>query len=315
MININDNSAVVSALPAILGFLPEASIVVVLLDNVNGQLEIRNALRFDIDAHAAEQLTVVAAPAFRNIAAAILVAVCDDWIANHAAAQLNTVRDALAELNIDILVRLIVPTLDRPGQWTDIDRGTRGPITSFRDSVLSAQAALQGRPILANRGEIIAEFTPTTNPVPFVTAEPIDFLVDTFDTVAAIISGSAHAANYPDLATRIGILITNDVHLRDTMLLLCIDHAAAAARLWTHLANQLTGAARLETLTLAAACYYAASDAVRVGIALDTAALDANANHLDYPNLARLLLTALQAGMPPAEVREILAAIAVRDAL
>ena len=66
-------------------------------------------------------------------------------------------------------------------------------------------------------------------------------------------------------------------------------------------------------LTIAAACYYAAADTIRAGIALDTAAFDANAHRLDYPRLAQMLLTALQAGLSPTKVREVLADVAARD--
>ncbi|PBA38814.1 hypothetical protein CKJ63_25465 [Mycobacterium avium] len=310
-LNIDDNAEILAAIPAILRFTPEAGIIVLLLHTGDGQDEVRNALRFDIDPTAARQLTSVAAPAFHDVTSAILVAVCGDWIADHAATTLDIVRDGLAELDIATLVRLITPSLDQPGHWTDIDSGERGPVASFRDSVFAAETVMAGDRIAANRDEIVAEFTPTTNPVPIVNVDPAEFLIDTFETIAAIITGSAHAASHPDLATRVSLLI-QDVHLRDTLLLLSVDHAAPAARLWTHLANQLTGAARLEILTMAAACYYAASDTIRAGIALDTAALDANAQRLDYPRLAELLLTALQAGFSPTQVREVLSRITIR---
>lgn len=83
--------------------------------------------------------------------------------------------------------------------------------------------------------------------------------------------------------------------------------------MWTQLANQLTGSARLDTLTVAACCYYVAGDSVRTGIALDVAAGEADALHLTYPGLAQMLLTALQTGVPPAEIRQTLAAIGHRD--
>jgi hypothetical protein len=142
--------------------------------------------------------------------------------------------------------------------------------------------------------------------------QPTEFVVQTFDTVAAIITGSTPATAHPALATHVGILTTSDVHMRDALLLLSIDNAAPAGRLWTHLANQLTGLARIETLTLAAACYYAGSDSVRAGIALDIAAHDANDHQLDYPRLANLLHTALSAGISPQQIRQVLNSIGTR---
>jgi len=301
-----------SAIPAVLGFRPQASIVVILIRTDNGDESVHSMLRFDIDLDAARKLTTVTAPAFRNVSSAILVAICGDWIAGHAAAVLDVLRDSLAELNIPTPIRLTTPTLDQPAQWTNIDRNTSGPVTPFDRTAFAAETVFHGKRIAANRADIVAEFSATTNPAPILHAQPADIVADTFETVAAIISGGAHAEQYPDLATRIAVLIA-DVRLRDTALLLSIDHAAPAGALWTQLANQLTGTARLDTLTLAAGSYYVAADAVRAGIALDVAADEANAQHLQYPRLAQMLLSALQSGMPPAKIRAALAAIGHRD--
>lgn len=305
-LNIDDNAAILAAIPPLLGFTPESSIIVAVIVGTGDDRQIRTVLRFDIDPVAAAKLTTVAEPAFRTASAAILVAVCGDWITDYAIHTLDVLRDSLAERNITSHVRLIASNLDQPGQWTDIDTGARGVVTSFRDSAFTADTVLRGKRIANHRSEIVAEFTPTTNPVPFVTTDPIDFLVDTYETVAAIITDSAHIANHPDLATRVGILITRDPEFRDTMLLLCVDHAGPAAALWTRLANQLTGAARLEALTVAAACHFVADDAVRAGIALDIAATEANAGHREYPMLAALLLSALQGSASPTDIRDLI---------
>lgn len=311
-LNINNTADVLAAIPAILGFTPESSIVVMLLRNENGSTLVRNVLRFDIDPTAARTLTTVAAPAFRTVTHAVLVAVCGDQLADHGAETLDIVRDQLTDLDIDIIARLHTADLDQPGHWTNIDTGARGALTPYRDSRHAFGQVLRGEPLAATRDDIVNEFTPTTNPMPITTTEPTQFIVNTFETVAAIITESTPATEHPELATHVGILITTDVHMRDAMLLLSIDNAAPAGRLWTHLANQLTGLPRIEALTLAAACYYAASDAVRAGIALDVAAHDANDHRLDYPRLAQLLHTALSAGISPDQIRHVLNSIGTR---
>lgn len=311
-INIDDASSILAAIPALLGFSPQASIVAILIRTDHGQQSVHSLLRFDIDLDAARNLTTTAPAVFGNISSAILVAVCGDWIVGHAANVLDVLRDSLAELNIPTPIRLTTPTLDQCGQWTNIDLGTRGPVTPFDRTALAAETVFAGKRIAASRDDIVAEFTATTNPAPILNAEPADIVVDTFEAAAAIISGTAHLGQHPALATRIAVVIA-DVRLRDTALLLSIDHATPAAILWTQLANQLTGTPRLDTLTLAAGCYYVANDAVRAGIALDVAAAEANALHLPYPRLAQLLLTALQAGVPPTQIRATLAAIGHHD--
>ena len=103
------------------------------------------------------------------------------------------------------------------------------------------------------------------------------------------------------------------MQLRDVAILISLDHAEAAAALWTQLANQLTGKARLDMLTIAAGAYYAAYDTIRAGIALDIAADEAAAQRLDFPRLASMLLSALNIGMPPENVRIALGAAGRRD--
>lgn len=311
-VTLKNNSELLAAVPASLGFTPEASIIVLLLHDVDGHTELRNSLRFNISTEAAAGLTTTAAPAFRGITHAILIAVCGDWIADHAAQALDIVRDSLRALDITIMVRLHTRSFEQPGQWTDIDTGERGPILPFKDSPVTADQVFRGRRIAANRDEIIAEFTPATNPVPIVTGDSIEIIVPTCETIAAITTGTTKAELHPDLATRTGIVITHNVNTRDALLLLCADHPGPAAALWTRLANQLTGAARLEALTIAAICYYLASDTIRTGIALDIAADEANAAHLDYPRLAVLVNATLQAGVAPTKVHDLLAAIVDR---
>jgi Domain of unknown function (DUF4192) len=91
------------------------------------------------------------------------------------------------------------------------------------------------------------------------------------------------------------------------MLALALDHPQAAADLWTHIARRLRGQPRAEALTVAAVCYCLLGDAVRGGIATDTALEEAQASDTAPPRLAVLLLAALQAGMPPQQIRRVIA--------
>ena len=136
--------------------------------------------------------------------------------------------------------------------------------------------------------------------------------MDTLEEISAAITTALPDKNN-SLATRAGILITENVNLRDSMLLLGLENTAAAARLWTRLANQLTGQARIEMLTLAAANYYMSRDAVRAAVALELAAVDANADALTFPSLAALLDTALQSAVAPDVIRGIFERLIKRD--
>lgn len=309
-IKLHDNASIISAVPALLGFTPRDSIILMLLKEGDTNDTLSHLLRFDIDTAAAANVTTAAAPVFHGATAAVLIAVCGDWNTDRAAETLDVLRDQLANIDLPAVRRLITPDIDQPGAWTDIDTGEHGPLAPYRDSIFAANRVYHGADVTADRADIVAEFTtPITNPVPVIPKHPVSYLADTFDTIAAIISGTAHPATHPDLATRAGILLTHSLDMRDAMLLLCIDHPEQAADLWARIANQLTGPARIEALTISGACHYAAADTVRAGIALDVAAQDALTAHIDYPRLAQLLLTALSAGISPTEIREFLSSV------
>ena len=105
-IDIDDPESILSAIPALLGFSPHASIVAILIRTDRGQESVHGLLRFDIDIDAARKLTTTAAPTLRNVSSAILVAVCEQWIVGHAATVLDVLRDGLAELGVPTLIRL-----------------------------------------------------------------------------------------------------------------------------------------------------------------------------------------------------------------
>jgi hypothetical protein len=88
-----------------------------------------------------------------------------------------------------------------------------------------------------------------------------------------------------------------------------LEHPQAAAELWTHIGRRLRGQPRAEALTIAAVSYCLLGDAIRAGIATDAALDEAEATHCPTPRLAVLLQAALRAGIPPQQIRRILADI------
>lgn len=107
----------------------------------------------------------------------------------------------------------------------------------------------------------------------------------------------------PELATCAAIVIT-DPALRNAVLRLGQGHEHAAARIWTHIATQLHGAARADALTVAAAHYYLANEPTCVAVALDEADAATSSTHLRTTGaLARLLAQALVLQLPPDQLR------------
>jgi len=291
-LKLTNNSDIAAAIPALLGFLPTASFIVILLDDIDGEHIVRCLLRGDLDVHPEALATLPASsgPAFHG---------------------LDALRTGIEGANIAIRARLITRDLSQHGHWVDIDTGQTGPVYPYTDALLSAEVVHRGRAIATTRQQIVAEFTCTTNPAPVIADDPSDILITTLEEIAA--ATAANTPPTPSLATRAGILITDNVHLRDTMLLLGAEQPGPAAALWTTIANQLNGAARIQALTIAAADYYMSSDAIRTGIALEIAEEDAAAADVPYPSLAVLLSTALQAGLSPADIRGAMHRLLGRD--
>lgn len=311
-INIDQPASIISAIPAILRFSPQSSIVALLIVRRRGNPEIKTLLRVNLDVDDARKLTTAVAPAFRDVSAVILVAIADDERTAYAVEALDILKDSFTDLGIATPIRLLTPALDEPGQWTNIDTGDTGVITPFGRTAFAAESVYRGHRVAATREDILAEFTAGTNPAPILHDDPTDSVEDAFETLTAIVAGTDRAHHHPDLASRLAVLLA-DVHLRDVALLISLENVEPAAALWTHLANQLTGKPRLDMLTIAAGAYYAAYDTVRAGIALDIAAAEATAQQLDYPRLATMLLSALNAGMSPDKVRVALGAAGRRD--
>lgn len=311
-INIDNPASIISAIPAILRFSPQSSIVALLIRRRAGNPEIKTLLRIDLEAADARRLTTATAPVFRDVSAVILVAIAPADRTAYAVDALNILKASFTDLGIATPSRLLAAALDEPGQWTNIDTGDTGDITPFGRTAFAAESVYRGHRVAATREDILAEFTPVPNPAPILHDDPADSVEDAFETLTAVITGTDRAHHHPDLASRLAVLLA-DVQLRDVAILISLDHAEAAAALWTQLANQLTGNARLDMLTIAAGAYYAAYDTVRAGIALDIAADEAAAQRLDFPRLASMLLSALNIGMPPEKVRNALGAAGRRD--
>ena len=308
-INLDTERAVISAIPALLRFVPTQSIVAIMFSPSDApRNEIRCAIRFDVDVdrEQARRFPLTCHLTAADNSGAILVAICDPDHDAHALDVLNDTRGALHEQGIQVLQMLMTHSLTEAGRWTDPDTGAHGPTIPYTDAVITAETVAQGDTIEKSREALEAEFT-LTDPAPYLPiAEEFEELVArTVAELHALITGMAYAPSQ-DLATRAAIIVTEDVHLRDGLLRIGLGHEQVAAHMWTALAARLRGQARADVLTVAAFNYYIARDAVRAGIAIDHVADAANAAELPLPNLADLLSAALRAGLEPEKLRMII---------
>ncbi|KPN46865.1 DUF4192 domain-containing protein [Mycobacterium intracellulare] len=298
----------IAAVPALIGFTPTNSVVAYMLrHDINHGLAVRSTIRFDVTI-TAEQAT--AFPATCNLhatdtPAAILIVICGEAHDTHARIVLDALRDALREAGIHVLLRLHTRNVTDAGQWLNLDTAECGPTYPYTDAILTAHQVHNGERISACRADIEAEFDPITPAPPVEIGEHCELVASTSEEIAEILSGHRHPS--PTLPTRAGILITAHPALRDAMLHLALEHASGAADLWTHIARHLRGAPRAEALAVAGVCFCLHGDTVRAGIATDAALDEAEHTHTPAPRLAALMLAALQSGIGPSRIRDVVA--------
>ncbi|OPX08361.1 DUF4192 domain-containing protein [Mycobacterium sp. AT1] len=313
-INLTSNTDVVNLIPALLGFVPTNSIVAIVLDDHGDSFTVYCGARYDSDA------TLDVAAQFADVLPlqdadgphrpVLLVAVADVDHQRHASAHLDAVTHHVTARGATVVKRLHTPHLEAGHTWTDVDTGQTGTTADYRTSEVALQMAVEhGRTVEATRETIAAEFAPG-DPAP--EAEITD---DTADLVTQAILGVYAALNDPDgltpqLVANAGHLITASVTHRDALLVVSTTRPEGGATVWTRMARQLRGPARIEALTIAAACFYVGHDTVRTSIALEAAHDTAVAAGLDDTNLVLLLDTAVQTAVPPTKIRQLFATIA-----
>jgi hypothetical protein len=315
---LNRPGALIAALPAILGFVPEKSLILVSVDGG----ELGSVLRVDLSEELAGtvgHLADVAAAAAPAAAIAVIVdadgaccPVCND--------QHRRLVDTLAaELSRNDIVLLGTHLVDRValgGRWHCVDGcGAGGPVEDPEASPLAAAAVLEGRRLYPRRADLQAVIAPGDAERTAAVAAVIgDYAADraaavdtegsarvrrdveaVLEAVVALAAGQRPAD--AELA-RLGCSLT-DVLVRDTLCALAIgEHAGDAEMLWAVMARALPAPWRADALVLLAFSAYARGDGPLAGVSLE-AALRCVPGH----RMAGLLDTALQSGLRPDRIR------------
>jgi hypothetical protein len=304
---------IVAAAAALLGFAPTNSIIAYMLHrDTTGDMIVRTAIRFDVTV-SVEQATNF--PATVNLRpetshAAVLLAVCHQAHEWHALTIPDALRVALRAAGIPVLRRIITRDVTTEGQWCDPDSGATGPTYPYTDSLVTVHRVLGGDRVSPDRADIEAEFDYLPPAPPMALVDHGQLVIPAAQEIADALDG--HPINR-SLPTRAGIAITADVAVRDAMIAAAAQHSDTAAYLWTHIARRLRGQPRAEALTIAAACYCFLGDAVRAGIAADTALREAETTGSTPPRLALMLLTALRSGIPPRQISRAILNATERD--
>ncbi|MFV8164989.1 DUF4192 domain-containing protein [Mycobacterium sp. 134] len=310
--------ALIAALPAVLGFVPHRSLVLVTVDRG----ELGCVMRADLADDMTERVQhLVGLAAAAGVDAVIAVVVdgdspdcraCDDRYRDLA----SMLDQALAADGIELYAAHVVDKVAAGGSWRCADGcGEHGRVDDPGASPLAAAAVLDGRRLYASRDELLQVIQPDPvandamrRPLALVTQRPgcpeARPDAEVRRDVEAAMTAALHVAEggAPGVAELAQLAVgLADPRVRDTLYALAVGECADQAEaLWALLARNLPDPWRVEALVLLAFSAYARGDGPLAGVSLD-AALRARPTH----RMAGMLDTALQSGMRPERIREL----------
>ena len=314
--HLNRPGVLIAALPAVLGFVPEKSLVLVTADRG----EMGCVMRVDLSGelpHSLAHIADVAAAARPDSAIAVVIdedgancRMCNDEYRELA----DGLTTALANRGIELLAAHVVDRVAAGGRWHCADGcGNAGTVEDPSASPLAMAAVLDGRRLYARRAElqeVIEVADPSrTDMLAEVIGDGSPDVEERPDRAAradveAAIAAAARVADAVDLGddelAGLALALT-DLRVRDTLYALAVgENAGQAEGLWALLSRTLPEPWRVEALVLLAFSAYARGDGPLAGVSLE-AALRVDPTH----RMAGMLDTALQSGLRPEKIRDL----------
>ena len=317
---LNRPGAMIAALPAVLGFVPEKSLVLISIDSG----ELGSVMRVDLSEALADRigpLAEVASAAAPEAAIAVIVdadgagcPMCNDEYRDLCA----TLTEELSQRDIVLWAAHVVDRVAAGGRWHCVDDcGAGGVIDDPSASPLAVAAVLDGRRLYARRADLQAVIAVDERAHSAALAELIgehaaarevahraDPSACVRRDVEAAIAAAAHVGDGQQLSdaelARLACAL-GDVEVRDTLYALAVGQSAGEAEsLWALLSRSLPTPWRVEALVLVAFSAYVRGDGPLAGVSLE-AALRSQPDH----RMAGMLDTALQSGLRPEHIREL----------
>lgn len=301
MYTLKSPKTLIESLPALLGFVPALSFVLVLLDKARAISSVMRLDLADLHAHAAE---LVALTVDQDVETVIAVIVDDSGSAeehHHLAAVMHSMFN---NAGIEVLGISAVPSIAAGQRWRCPDGcGAGGILEDPMASPLAARSVKAGHQIRSSREaleSLVAADTARGGQVMALVdfSSPVDIQGAT-ELAAAAIHKLRHGETVDDAHLAAIASALPDLQVRDRLLAFAgTDESADCEVLWGMLARVLTGTPRAAALTLLGLFAYLRGAGPLAGVALE-AALEEVA---DY-SLAQLVLTALRTGMSPSDVQ------------
>jgi hypothetical protein len=306
--HLNRPGVLIAALPAVLGFVPEKSLVLVTVDRAEMGCVMRVDLSDELESSLGHLADVAAAA---RPDSAIAVVVDEDGFGCRMCADEYR---QLAAGGIELLAAHVVDRVAAGGRWRCADGcGNAGTVDDPSASPLAVAAVLDGRRLYARRAElqnVIAVVDPARR------AALADVVGDHEPDGAERSDADARADIEEAIATARqvvdGVQLSDaelarlawalkDPLVRDTLYALAAgENAGHAESLWAVLSRTLPDPWRVEALVLLAFSAYVRGDGPLAGVSLE-AALRCDPTH----RMAGMLDTALQSGIRPEQIREL----------
>lgn len=303
----------IAAIPAVLGFSPENSLVLVTREGK----DLGAFMRVDLDDQVREKL-----PDLIDVAVAeradSMIAVFVDERRGRARTHRRIYADLdsrLRERGMSLYAGHVVDRIAAGRRWHCADGcGSTGLVADPAASPMAMAAVLDGRRLYQTRAEVEAIVAPIVDDRSVRFGElvrqaarsarrgPLDPAARTRQEVTAAIAAAERLARgeQPEESqlVMVGQSLTH-IAARDILYSLAVSSCAAESEdLWVLLARILPSRWRVEALVLLGHSAYCRGDGPLAGIALD-AALRADVTH----NMARMLDAALRGGIRPEKIR------------
>lgn len=308
--------ALIAALPAVLGFVPERSLVLVTVADA----DMGAVLRADLSDPPPDQLCQLAELAAAAGAETAIAVIVDDsgagcaMCADEHRRLANTLTDELDAHGVELAAAYVVAEIVGGARWYCVDGcGNSGMVEDPTASPTAVAAVLDGRRLYRRRDDLVAvvatadsaraaalgrKIESASAPDP---SRPDSEARSDVEHALACVERSERDCPLADAEmVRLAWSLT-DARVRDTLYALAVgDSAGAAEALWAELARRLPEPWRVEALVLLAFSAYARGDGPLAGISLDQA-LRGEPLH----NMAGMLEQALRSGMRPEQIREL----------
>ncbi|QCH24541.1 DUF4192 domain-containing protein [Mycobacteroides salmoniphilum] len=308
---LNRPSALIAALPAMLGFIPEDSLVVVTLADGLVEAILRRDLD-DLDDPDNAALAILAEVLGPGPADAVIAVVISADLGERESGDIiRRLARHLEHQGISLIAGHTVDRVSPQGWWRCYDGcGAGGPVDDPDCSPLTAAAVLAGRTVHRRREDLVALIAPTDTRRTCALAASLrrpprgqaDDAAADRRAVNRVMRAACRTAEFRPLSNRELLSIARSltvVRVRDTVCALAVGVLADdVERLWLALSRLLPAPWRAAALVLFGFSAYVRGDGPLAGVALE-AALIVEPEH----RLGQLLMSALRAGMRPDEIR------------